>query len=52
LASRGRVGERARHFLLDALHGAGADADLAGNFENAFPGAQLSLDALSKTIYL
>jgi hypothetical protein len=44
-ASR-RGGERACHFLVDALHGAGADADLAGNFEDAFPGAQLSLDAL------
>jgi hypothetical protein len=28
-ASRGRADERAFHFLLDALHSAGADADLA-----------------------
>jgi len=45
-ASRGRGVERAGHLLLDALHCAGADAQLAGNLEDALTGAQLSLDAL------
>jgi hypothetical protein len=44
-ASRGCVGERACHFLLDALHSAVADAKLTGNLENALPGPQLSPDA-------
>jgi hypothetical protein len=43
---RGHAGERAFHFLLNALHRAGADATLAGNLQDAFTGAQLSLDAL------
>jgi hypothetical protein len=41
-ASRGRGVERAGHLLLDALHCAGADAQLAGNLEDALTGAQLS----------
>jgi len=45
-ASRGRDGERACQFLLDALHCASANTDLAGDLENALSGAQLSLDAL------
>ena len=39
-ASRGHVGERACHFLLNALHGGGADANLAGDLEDAFTGMQ------------
>jgi hypothetical protein len=44
-ASRGRAVERAGHFLLDALNGAGADADLAGNLQDAFAATQMRLDA-------
>jgi hypothetical protein len=43
-ASRGRADERVCHLLLNPLHGAGADADLAGDLEDTLPGAQLSLD--------
>ena len=44
-ALRGGV-ERAAHLHCNALQGAGAHADFLGDFNNAFPGSQLSLDAL------
>src|SRR5438477_5143093 len=44
--SRGHDGERAFHLLLNALNGANADANLAGNFDDAVAGPQLILDAL------
>jgi hypothetical protein len=49
-ASGGRDGERACDFLLDALHCAGANTDLAGDLEKALPGAQLNLDALFDSV--
>src|SRR6516165_10790974 len=45
ISSGGRGVERAFHFLPDALDGAGANANLAGNFEDALPGPQLTLDS-------
>src|SRR5271169_1963993 len=45
-ASRGHAVERAFHLLLNALNGPTADATLASNPQDAFAGAQLSLDAL------
>jgi hypothetical protein len=47
-ASRGHVGERAFHLLFNALHCAGADADLARGGVDALPGAQLSLDTFAR----
>jgi hypothetical protein len=44
-ASRGHAVERAFHLLLNALNGPTADANFAGNPQDAFAGAQLSLDA-------
>jgi hypothetical protein len=49
-ASRGRADERAFHLLLNALNGANADANLAGNFDDASAWAltgrtELSFDA-------
>ena len=44
VSSSGGV-ERAFHLVPDALHGASAYADFAGDFDNAFSGPQLSLDA-------
>ena len=38
--------ERARHLLRNALHSAGAYADFAGNFDDAFARPQLLLDGL------
>jgi two-component system, NtrC family, sensor kinase len=35
-----------RHLACNALHGAGADANFAGNLDDAFAGAQLRLNAL------
>jgi hypothetical protein len=46
-ASRGRVGERACHFLLDALHRAGSHAEFTGDLEDALTRTQLSLDTFS-----
>jgi hypothetical protein len=37
--------ERALHLILDALHGAGAYAEFAGNLVDALTCAQLLLDA-------
>jgi hypothetical protein len=37
--------ERAGHFLLDALHCAGANAQLAGNLQDAHALAQMTLDS-------
>jgi hypothetical protein len=37
--------ERARHLLSNALHGAGAYAEFAGNLVDAFTCTQLLLDA-------
>ena len=37
-ASRGHAVERALHLLLNALNGPAADAELAGNLQNAFAG--------------
>ena len=45
-ASRDRVGERGGHFLLDALHGAIAYANFAGDLDDAHAGPQTILDAL------
>jgi hypothetical protein len=45
-ALRGRVGERAGHFLLNALHSAGADADLARRGVDAYAGLQQLTDAI------
>jgi hypothetical protein len=44
-ASRGHADERAFHLLPDALHRAGADAQLARDLAHALAEAQLSLDA-------
>jgi hypothetical protein len=38
--------ERALYLLRNALHSAGAYADFAGNFDDAFARPQLLLDAL------
>jgi len=38
ISSGGRGVERAGHLLLNALHGAGANAKLAGNFQDALAG--------------
>jgi hypothetical protein len=43
-ALRGCAGERAFHFLFNALHCAGAHADLSRGGVDALPGAQLSLN--------
>jgi hypothetical protein len=45
-ASRDCADERAFHLLLNALHRTSADANLAGNFDDAVAGPQLILDAL------
>jgi hypothetical protein len=45
-ASRGRVGERASQILLDALHRAGADAQLTRDLAYAFAATQMRLDTL------
>jgi hypothetical protein len=45
-ASRGHAVERALHLLFNALNGPAADATLAGNPQDAFADAQLSLDPL------
>src|SRR5215469_11133003 len=45
ISSGGCGVERAGHLVLNALDGAGANANLAGNFEDALPGPQLSLDS-------
>ena len=37
--------ERAWHLPRNTMYGASANAELAGDFEDAFPGSQLSLDA-------
>src|SRR5262245_28944265 len=44
ISSGGRGVERAK-FSRNTLHSAGADANLAGNFEDALPGPQLTLDS-------
>jgi hypothetical protein len=44
-ASRGGAFERAAHCPRNPMHGAGADAQLLGSRQYAFPGPQLSLDA-------
>jgi hypothetical protein len=44
ISSGGRGVERAK-FSRNTLHSAGADANLAGNFEDALPGQQLALDS-------
>jgi len=38
ISSGGRGVERAGHLVLNALHGAGANAKLAGNFQDALAG--------------
>jgi hypothetical protein len=50
-ASRGHADERAIHLLRNALHGAGAYAEFAGNLVDAFTCAQLLLDALFNLAY-
>ena len=45
ISSGGRGVERAEHLVLNALHGAGADAQLTGNFQDALAGQQLALDS-------
>jgi len=45
LALCGHVVETAAHLLPHALNGAAADAEFAGNFQDAFASAQLRLDA-------
>src|SRR5215468_6402867 len=45
ISSGGRGVERAGHLVLNPLDVAGADANLAGNFEDTLPGPQLSLDS-------
>jgi len=47
-ASRGRVGERAGHLLLNALHCTSADAALPRDLAYAFAATQMSLDAFFK----
>ena len=37
ISSGGRGVERAGHLVLNALHGAGADAKLTGNFQDPLP---------------
>src|SRR5262249_58285137 len=44
ISSGGRGVERAK-FSRNTLHSAGADANLRGNFEDALPGPQLTLDS-------
>ena len=49
-ASRGRDGERACHFLLDALHCAGAYANFADHLENALFHAAIRIAELPELL--